>query len=230
MTVALGTLATLAWVVAPGMAGEAAPAKVKESVRASTEEAAPAMVGEAARDTLAIGDPAPMTDVKMKNVDGREVSIAGVAGKKGTLVVFTCNHCPWVKAWEKRLVEIGNGYSTRGIGVIAINSNDPETYAEDGYAQMQKRAKQRGMKYPYVVDATSDVARAFGATRTPEAFLFDAGGRLVYHGAIDDNAREPGKVSRRYLEDGLKALIEGREIAVRETKALGCSIKFRPRT
>jgi peroxiredoxin len=176
---------------------------------------------------LAIGDAAPMTDVKMKNVDGRELTIGGVKGAKGTLVVFSCNHCPWAKAWEGRIVELGNAYPKRGIGVIVINSNDPTAYEEDAYPAMQQRARQRGMKYPYVVDATSGVARAYGATRTPEAFLFDAKGRLVYHGTVDDNAHEPDKVAHRYLRDALEAVVAGQELTVKETKALGCSIKFR---
>lgn len=177
--------------------------------------------------SLALGDPAPQADVKMMGVDGSEISIADAAGEKGTLVVFTCNACPWVKAWEKRMVELGNSYAKRGVGVVMINSNDPGTVPADGYAEMKQRAKDRKMAFPYVVDATSDVARAFGATRTPEAFLFDASGKLVYHGTIDDNAKEPKRVKARYLRDALQALTSGKQVAVKETKALGCSIKFR---
>jgi hypothetical protein len=95
---------------------------------------------------------------------------------------------------------------------------------------MRRNAKDLKLKFPYVVDATSDVARAFGATRTPEAYLFDAGGRLVYHGTIDDNAKEPDQVRSRYLEAALRAAVDGRAVAVAETKALGCSIKFRSKT
>ena len=179
---------------------------------------------------LGIGDPAPMTDVKMKNVDGKDVTIAGVKGAKGTLVVFSCNHCPWAKAWEERIVTLGNTWSKKGVGVIAINSNDPAVQADDGYDTMKARAKQRGMKYAYVVDETSEVAREFGATRTPEAYVFDADGKLVYHGAIDDNAHEPGKVKVRYLDDAMKSMTAGKTVATAETKALGCSIKFRAKT
>jgi peroxiredoxin len=177
--------------------------------------------------TLALGAEAPMTDVEMKGVDGKQRSIAEVRGDKGTLVVFTCNACPWARAWEERITELGNTFAKRGIGVIAINSNDPGQVAEDGFDVMQQRAKRRGMKFPYVVDASSGVARAFGATRTPEVFLFDAGGKLVYHGTVDDNGREPGKVTKRYLRDALQAVAAGNPVAVAETKALGCSIKFR---
>ncbi|HEX9638294.1 MAG TPA: thioredoxin family protein [Acidobacteriota bacterium] len=180
-----------------------------------------------AQEPLALGAAAPKTEVKMKNIDGRELSIADAAGEKGTLVMFSCNACPWVKAWEDRIAALGNRYQKKGVGVIVINPNDPEVQAEDSYAVMQERAKQRGFEFPYVVDATSDVARAFGATRTPEAFLFDAAGKLIYHGAIDDNAKQPDQVEEPYLKNALEALIGGQAIAVRETKSIGCTIKFR---
>jgi thiol-disulfide isomerase/thioredoxin len=155
------------------------------------------------------------------------LSIADVAGKAGTLVIFTCNHCPFAKDWEQRIVELANTYSGKGIGVVLVNANDPATHAEDGYEEMQARAKSRGMKVPYVVDATSGVARAFGASVTPEAFLFDKAGKLAYHGTIDDNRKEPDKVKARYLKDALDAVVAGKAPAVPETKGLGCGIKFR---
>jgi len=176
---------------------------------------------------IAIGDAAPKADIAMKNVDGKDVTLAGIQGAKGTLVVFTCNHCPWAKAWETRIVDLGNTYRKRGIGVVAINSNDPTAYEEDAFEVMQKRAKERKMGYPYVVDATSDVARAFGASHTPEAYLFDKSGKLVYHGAVDDNAKEPGKVRSRWLRDALDAVVAGKPVPMAETKAMGCSIKYR---
>ena len=114
---------------------------------------------------LALGSKAPdaAAKTKMKNVDGKMLSIADVAGKSGTLVVFTCNHCPFAKDWEQRIVELANTYAGKGIGVVLVNANDPTTHPEDGYEEMQTRAKSRGMKIPYVVDETSGVARAFGA-------------------------------------------------------------------
>lgn len=185
---------------------------------------------EAPAAGIAIGDEAPMATVKMKNVNGKELSIADARKAKGTLVVFSCNACPWVKAWETRIVELGNASLKRGIGVIVINANDPNVNKQDGYDVIKERAKQRKMQFPYVVDATSDVARAFGATKTPEAYLFGADGKLVYHGAIDDNAHEPGKVEARYLQDAVDAVVAGKAVATQETKALGCSIKFRSRS
>ena len=181
------------------------------------------MAGKAA---LEIGAKAPAAEVKMKGVDGKEVSIKDVMGAKGTLVVFTCNACPYAKGWETRIVDLGNSYAAKGIGMIAINANDPKVVADDGYDQMVTRAKERGMKYPYVMDGTSEVAKAFGAARTPEAFLFDAQGKLVYHGAVDDNVESAEKVSKTYLKDALDSVVAGKEVSVKETKAVGCGIKW----
>lgn len=164
--------------------------------------------------------------VKMRSVDGRELSIADVEGPAGTLVFFTCNHCPYVKAWEERTVALGNAYAAKGVGVVAINANDPGV-AGDTYEAMQERARERGLAYPYVVDATSDVARAFGASRTPEFFLFDKDGKLVYHGALDDNAEKPGDVKAAWLADALASVVAGKPVPLAETKSIGCSIKFR---
>lgn len=176
---------------------------------------------------IELGDPAPATTVKMKDVSERMLSIADVQGAKGTMVMFSCNACPWVKAWETRIAELGKTAQEMGIGVIVINPNDPAKVAEDSYEEMQERAQERGFTFPYVVDDTSGVAKAFGATRTPEVFLFDAAGKLVYHGAIDDNAREPEKVEKRYLADAMQAVVAGTPVPVAETKALGCTIKWR---
>jgi hypothetical protein len=176
---------------------------------------------------LLIGKPAPMRDTPMKSVDGKELTIAQAAGKKGTMVIFICNHCPWVKMWQSRIAAIGNAAMEKGLGVIAINSNDPEAYPEDGFDQMKERAEQVGYKFPYAVDATSEVARAFGASHTPEAYVFDAKGRLVYHGGVDDNARDEAAVKSAWLKDAVDAVASGHKVAMAETKALGCGIKLR---
>jgi len=186
-----------------------------------------AAVLAARASALALGDAMPAANVTLTGVDGREVSLAQEAGKKGTLVIFSCNHCPWVKAWQDRLVTLGNTYSSRGIGVVLVNSNDPKAYPDDDLPTMRELAREKGYAFPYVMDTTSAVGRAFGATHTPEAFLFDASGRLVYHGTIDDNARDPGEVQHAYLRDALDAVVAGAKPQIQETKALGCSIVFR---
>lgn len=208
------------WVALAAGLSLAAAAMAGEAPKGETKSAA-------APGVLAIGAGAPMTDVKMQNVDGKNLAIGDVKGEKGTLVVFTCNHCPWAQAWESRIIALGNEYSKKGIGVMLVNSNDPTAYEEDAYEVMQTRAKERGMEFPYVVDATSDVARAFGASHTPEAFLFGKTGKLVYHGAVDDNAKQPDQVTARWLQDALAATAAGKPVAVKETKSMGCSIKYR---
>jgi len=176
---------------------------------------------------LSLGDPIPAKTEQLKDVDGRQIKITDVSGAKGTLVIFTCNHCPYAKAWEDRIVAIGNEYSEKGVGVVAINSNDPKAAEEDGYDEMQKHAKTKNYKFPYAVDETSGIAKAFGATKTPEVFLFDASGKLAYHGAIDDNSEDAKAVKSHYLKDALEAVEAGKAASPAETKALGCGIKFR---
>jgi len=183
-----------------------------------------------ALQALAVGAPvpAPAAATKMKSaVDGKSVSIADARGKAGTLVIFTCDHCPFARGWEKRIAELADTYSKKGVGVILINANDPAKYPEDDFAGMQARAKQLGLQVPYVVDETSGVARALGASVTPEAFLFDKNGKLAYHGTIDDNHRDAGAVKAHYLKDALDAVLEGHPAPVAETKGIGCGIKFR---
>ena len=181
----------------------------------------------AAPKPLALGSAIPMADARLKNIDGKEIAVADLAGKKGTLVVFTCNACPWAKLWESRIAAIGNAAQKRGIGVVAINSNDPGVNSEDSYGEMVKRAKKLGLKFAYAVDGTSQVAVAYGATKTPEAFLFDASGKLVYHGTIDDNAKDAKSVKQFYLHQAVDAVAAGKAVPTAETKSLGCGIKFR---
>jgi peroxiredoxin len=183
-----------------------------------------------ALSALAVGAqvPGPAAAIKMKSaLDGKSVSIADVQGKAGTLVVFTCNHCPFARGWERRIADLANSYAKKGIGVILVSANDPAKYAEDDFAGMQARAKQLGLQVPYVMDETSAVARALGASVTPEAFLFDRNGKLAYHGTIDDNHRDAAGAKNHYLKDALDAVLEGRPAPVAETKGIGCGIKFR---
>ncbi len=203
------------------------PGAEQKPQAAVVSPAAPSASAPSADGPLAIGGTMQLPDNQMRNVDGQMVSIRSVKKDKGTLVIFSCNHCPYVKAWEERIVEIGNEAMDKGIGTIAINSNDPNNRPEDSFEQMQARARDKGMKFPYVVDETSGVARAYGATKTPEVFLFDANDKLVYHGAIDDNSEDASGVKTPYLRQALEAVLTGQPVPMAETKALGCGIKFR---
>lgn len=177
---------------------------------------------------LAIGAAAVKADVQMEGIDGKRRSIESSRGEKGTLVLFSCNHCPVVIGYETRIAKLLNEYKDKGIGVIVINSNDAEAIEDDSLENMKVRAKERGFEFPYVMDDTSDVARAFGATKTPEAFLFDKDLKLAYYGAIDDSPRDADAAESHYLKDAMDALIAGRKIETPETRAVGCSIKLRP--
>ena len=179
-----------------------------------------------ASSALDIGDPIVGADVKMKNVDGREFSIHDIQGEKGTLIIFSSTHCPFVIGWQDTMVELGNTYQDQGVGVIFINSNNPAT-AGDTYESMQEMAKAKGYRFPFVVDATSDVAKKFGASKTPDVFLFDAAGKLVYKGAIGEGGQRPKDGGELWLKDALDALLAGTPIENAVTKAVGCSIKFR---
>jgi hypothetical protein len=178
-------------------------------------------------NALELGDPLGSSS-PMRGVDGRSVTLADVKGERGTLVLFLCNHCPWVQRWSARIATLGNDYKARGIGVIAVNSNDPKRITQDGFEAMREMAHDRGYRFPYVVDEGSTLARRLGAQRTPEAFLFDANDELVYRGTIDDNADNPEKVKQRFLRDALEAVAEARVPARQESKAFGCTIKFYP--
>jgi len=174
---------------------------------------------------LGLGDAMVDGDVKMKNVDGKMLSLDDIKGDKGTLVIFSSYHCPFVVGWQDVMVELGNTYMKKGIGVVFINSNDPAV-AGDTYEKMQEMATAEKYEFPFVVDATSGVAKNFGAKKTPDVFLFDASGKLVYQGAIGEGARKPsgGDI---WLKDAMDAMLAGEPIDPAQTKAVGCSIKFR---
>lgn len=176
--------------------------------------------------TLALNGMLPGVDIPLKDTTGQQLTLDTLAKSKGLLVVFTCNHCPWAKAWEERVAAIGRQAQQQGLGVVAVNSNDPSKYPDDNFDGMKKRAAKLELAFPYVMDKGSKLARAFGAERTPEAFLFNAERRLVYHGTIDDNAEEPQKVTSHYLRDAVESLLNGADIEPAETKSVGCGIKF----
>lgn len=174
---------------------------------------------------ITIGTPLPMPDAKMKSVSGKEYSIKDVAKKNGVLVMFSCNTCPVVKKYQGRTLESIKAAEENGFGVIIINSNEATRSKEDSYNAMQHYAKaQSYQNVPYVVDNNSALANAFGATKTPECFLFNAKNELVYHGAIDDN-QEAAEAARNHLAVALNEVKTGKQVSVKESRSVGCTIK-----
>jgi thiol-disulfide isomerase/thioredoxin len=176
--------------------------------------------------TLAIGADWPMATREMPIVPDGVATIASVKGEKGTVIVFWCNTCPWVKRYEERLTNLAEMYQEKGFGFIAVNPNDPVGYPGDTFDEMKKQSAAGGYSFPYAVDDGSELALAFGAKRTPQLFVFDSADKLVYQGAIDDSPADPAKVEDAYLVNALDAIVSGEAVALAETKAFGCTIKF----
>jgi peroxiredoxin len=174
---------------------------------------------------IALGAPAPEFQ-DLPGVDGKTYALADVRGRTATVVVFSCNHCPYVQAYEDRINAIARDYAAAGVALIAINANDTAAYPDDRFEKMVERARQKGFVFPYVRDDTQRVATAYGAECTPEVFVVGADGRICYHGGIDDNYRDPEKVAHHFLRDALDDIVAGRPIAQPETRAIGCSIKW----
>ena len=180
----------------------------------------------AVADELKIGSEMPLAEVKMTDVGGKNVSLKDAMGENGLLVVFSCNTCPWVNAWEDRYISVSKLSQKKGVGMIAINSNEGSRENGDGMDDMQAQAKKAKYDFYYTVDEGSKLASAFGASLTPHIYLFNNKGTLVYRGAIDDNARRPKKVENPWLMDAINAMVAGDKINTTSTKALGCSIKY----
>jgi peroxiredoxin len=177
-------------------------------------------------ETLKIGSVAP--DFNLPGIDGHSYSLSYFNGGKGFIIIFSCNHCPYVRAYENRIKEIQSGYSKKGICIFVINSNDSDQYEDDSFENMKIRAQEMAFNFPYLRDEDQNVAKAYGATHTPEIFLFDNQRKLVFHGKIDDNWRDESKVKSMYLRNAIEELIDGKEISVPETFTIGCTIKWKP--
>ncbi len=175
---------------------------------------------------LEIGAAMPLPDQAMTNIDGKQVALKDIKGEKGTVVFFWCNTCPWVHKWRTRMVELAREYSQQGFGFVAVNPNDPGKSRGDSMEAMKKEAETHSYGFPYVVDEGSKLAGAFGATRTPHVYVFGADDKLVYVGAIDDNANDADKVDQPYLRKVLDAVSRGEKTAITHSKALGCTIKW----
>ena len=181
-----------------------------------------------AQDSYQVGD--MVENFELPAVSGNDISLDTYADAEGVIVIFTCNHCPYSKLYEDRIIDIHNRYESQGYPVFAINSNDAKAYKSDSFKNMKKRSKEKGFTFEYAYDETQEIATKFGATRTPEVYLVsksDAGYKLEYTGAIDDNAKNPDEVGSKFLEEAIQSLKDGKEIDPSKTKAVGCTIKWK---
>ncbi len=175
-----------------------------------------------------VGDKA--IDFKLKNIDGKMVSLADYTKAKGFIVVFTCNHCPFSKKYEDRIVALDKQFKDKGYPVIAINSNDVTQHEEDSYDNMKVRAKEKGFTFPYLYDESQAIAKAYGASRTPHVFILQKSGAdlvVKYIGAIDDNSDDAKDVHEKYVENAVNNLLNGKEADPSMTRAIGCTIKWK---
>ncbi len=171
------------------------------------------------------GSPAP--PFSLPGVDGEVHSLPEYAAAPYLLVIFWCNHCPYVQAWESRVVDLGRKYGPKGVQIVLINSNDDRAYPDDRFERMVARAKEKGYPFPYLRDETQEVARAYGALVTPHPMLFGPDRRLLFQGRVDDDHQDPARAKHRYLEDAIEAALAGRPIDGTELPVLGCSVKWK---
>ena len=177
-------------------------------------------------DEIEIGSQMPEMDHKIYGINKKEITLRQIRGEKGTLIIFSCNTCPWVLKWEDRYVSIAEKYYPKGIGIIALNSNVANFDGDDSLIKMASHANKKNYNFPYAQDPQAKLAYAFGATKTPHVYLFNDNDRLVYRGAIDDNARNKSKVDEPFLINALDQMLTGEEVKKSTSKAIGCSIKF----
>ena len=176
-------------------------------------------------EVLPIGSEMPKADLKMKDVSGKDVSMKDALKEKGVLVMFSCNTCPYVVKNQERTISISEYALKMNVGVIVLNSNEALRNDDDSYNDMKAYAKEQNYRWNYVVDNNHEVADAFGANRTPECFLFDKNLKLVYHGAIDDNPSDASAVVRNHLKEAITELVKNKDVSVKETKSVRCTIK-----
>ncbi len=181
--------------------------------------------GAPVKNGYEVGD--AVADFKLKNVDGKMVSLADLKDAKGFIVIFDCNTCPYSKAYNERIIQLNNKYEKQGYPVIAINPNNSPG---DTFEDMVSYSKKKGYTFPYLIDETQRVAKTFGATNTPHVYVLSRSGeglRVEYIGTIDDNARDASSVTKKYVEEAVDALTSGKQIPAVKTKAIGCTIKYK---
>ena len=178
-----------------------------------------------ATNKLKIGSQIPYFE--LKGVDEKVYSLDSFSDKELLVIIFSCNHCPYVQAYEDRIKAIQQDFEDKGVAVAAINSNDDSQYPDDSFENMKKRAREKLFNFPYLRDEDQSMAKKFDASHTPEIFLFDKERKLAYHGKIDDNWKDEKAVKNHYLKDAIIELLEGKEISVPETFSIGCTIKWK---
>lgn len=174
--------------------------------------------------TLQIGEKAP--NFSLPATDGRTYSLESFQDSPILVIVFSCNHCPYVVGSEDRMIAFANDYQSRGVQLVAINSNAVTTYADDSFDHMVVRAREKGFPFPYLHDESQQTALDYGALRTPHFYAFDSERKLRYTGRMDDNPKFPGQETTRELRDAIEDLLHGREVAVPLTNPLGCNVKW----
>ena len=184
-----------------------------------------ALIAFSPADPLPIGAPLPKADVKLLDVSGSQISLKEAILENGLLVMFSCNTCPVVIENQGRTLETGKYALAKNVGIVLLNSNEGSRGGADSFDEMKQYAKEQGYNFHYAVDKNSELANAFGANRTPECFLFDKSGKLVYHGAIDDNPQDAGSVKRQHLKEAINELVSGKDVSMKKTRSIGCSIK-----
>jgi len=171
------------------------------------------------------GDAAPLMGYKMVGIDGKQYSLTDSKASNGLLVLFSCNTCPFVIDWEDRYAEMADFCASNNVGTIVVNSNEAKRDGDDSLEKMKAHAKEKGYNFKYVVDKNHKLADAFGATRTPEIFLFDKDMKLAYNGAIDDSQKDKTKVEKAYIKNAVRNMVAGKPINPNKTKSIGCTIK-----
>lgn len=166
----------------------------------------------------------------LKNIDGKQLGFKDYKDAKGFIVIFTCNHCPFSKAYEDRIIALDQKFKSQGYPVIAINSNDSVQYPEDSYENMKLRASEKGFTFPYLYDETQAIAKQWGAEKTPHVYIVEKHKKvytLKYVGAIDNNSKDAAAADKKYVEDALLELLAGKPVTTSSTKAVGCGIKWK---
>jgi len=169
----------------------------------------------------------PYVNFLLPSTDGNDVSLDMASLGEYKLVIFSCNHCPYAQAWEDRIINIQKKYKSNGLSTIMISSNDAEKYPEDNFTKMKERHSEKKFNFSYLYDETQEVAKMYGAERTPEVFLFNELGLLKYQGTIDDNYENENNVNKKYLEDSIESIIQGKDPEISSTDPVGCTIKWK---